>query len=337
MRPRKSSVNKVSKPAIIKRKNIGFKSIRKLTPDKIEEASSIDITGIPKSTLSRMESCRVQITRYTASNEKSNKHEEAKLFDSAVDTDDVDVNIRVSKDQIISDNSTMNTRAIGMKVDISSANSLLTSSIVSNIVISELEEVGDRETVTVEKRSAVSSPKILRRSARTKEINSNEVKKNVQIPKLGIGKQLVPIITPIQRANSIWVQLISQSFELSVGMIVCAKMKTFWPWPAQIIRFQNQKAKVKFFGDLREGCVEQKHCVPFNQCAFLAKSYIESIPTNSRNEYIKLLHSEYNVKTRPKFLKSLNIRGLYMQAIEDVGLYLDIKKSILREYISQIQ
>lgn len=146
--------------------------------------------------------------------------------DSAVDNDDVDVFIRVSKDQIFSENSTMNTsgvveghlkldQAIGMKVEISSANNLLKSSIVSNIVISKLVEFGDRETVTVENKSVISSPKFLRRSARTKEISSNEVTKNVQISKPVIRKQLVPIITPIQRANSIWIQLISQSFELS--------------------------------------------------------------------------------------------------------------------------
>lgn len=326
------TIRNILRPTISRRKNHVFKNVQTLTPQQIEEASSIDTTGIPASILEKMESCQVRLTRYTS------KELEPLNVETADVTDDVEINIKVSKDQLsptvhtsCDKKSERNNESIGMKVEIFSTNSVLANTIISDIVISKLEFTANEVTETN------SSPKIVRRSARNKEIKATASEKPNLIIKPVIDKQVIPVVTPLQRANSIWIQLISQSYELSLGTIICAKMKTFWPWPAQITRFQNTKVKVKFFGDLREGCVERKSCIPFNKCAFLVKSYIESIPLNSRNEYLKLLHTEYNEKDRPKFLKSLNIRGLYMQAIEDVGLYLEIKKSILREYMSEIR
>lgn len=68
----------------------------------------------------------------------------------------------------------------------------------------------------------------------------------------------VKVITPIKRAGIHWATLMKNNHEISVGSIVLAKMNTFWPWPAQIIRFNKSKAQIRFFGDLTTGSVSKK-------------------------------------------------------------------------------
>lgn len=114
-------------------------------------------------------------------------------------------------------------------------------------------------------------------------------------------------------------------------------MSGFWPWPAQIIQnIGKKRVRVKFFGDLTKGSVECKQCVPYRECGVLLRFYMQSIPVEKRNEYLERLHSEYNEETRSIFIKFLDRRAIYMQAIEDISLYLESKESMLQGLLSSI-
>lgn len=210
------------------------------------------------------------------------------------------------------------------------------SSVSNNLLSHEhMKESQHSKKNVREVESAVSSPIILRRSNRNK-VNKAVDKAEITAPQIQ-AEVTVPVLSPLQRANLSWIKLISESFHLSLGTIVCAKMNTFWPWPAQIICFNNSRIKVRFFGDFTYGSIDKKQCVPFNKCSAVILFYIESIPPKSREEYLKLLHHEYNEKERSSYLKRLNRRALYMQAVEDVGIYLDMKKSVLCELLSALK
>lgn len=75
-------------------------------------------------------------------------------------------------------------------------------------------------------------------------------------------RKSIQIITPKQMANIIWTELTTKSFDVHIGMVVCSKMPSFWPWPSQVINIKGKKARVRFFGDLKEGNVQTFQCVP---------------------------------------------------------------------------
>lgn len=104
----------------------------------------------------------------------------------------------------------------------------------------------------------------LRRSERH-SIKSTTKTPPQSIPIPASRKQLRPI-TPLQTANILWKKLVDTKIEVKIGMVVLAKMSTFWPWPARILSFNKKKARVRFFGDLKEGSVNISVCVPFYLC-----------------------------------------------------------------------
>lgn len=144
------------------------------------------------------------------------------------------------------------------------------------------------------------------------------------------------VITPIQRAGIHWATLVNNNYEISVGSIVLAKMNTFWPWPAQIIRFNKSKAHIRFFGDLTTGSVSKKNCVPYQKCALVINFYLEAIPVHLRLEYMKLLHKEYNVDARSNYTRNMDLRAKFMQAVDDIGLYLELGESVLEQYLKKL-
>lgn len=144
------------------------------------------------------------------------------------------------------------------------------------------------------------------------------------------------VITPIQRAGIYWETLIKNNYEISVGSIVLAKMNTFWPWPAQIIRFNKSKAHIRFFGDLTTGSVTKRNCVPYQKCSLVIHFYLEAIPLHLRFEYMKLLHKEYNVDARSNYTMKMNLRAKFMQAVDDIGLYLELKTSFLEGFLKKL-
>lgn len=131
----------------------------------------------------------------------------------------------------------------------------------------------------------------------------------------------VQAITPIQKANILWNQLSSQSWRIDVGSLACAKMATFWPWPAQITRIDKNKAYVKFFGDLRHGVVEKKHCVPYHLCHSVVFHYLQSLELKQRKKWELEIDLVLDEENRSKLIKSMPLRILYLQATKDIEYY----------------
>lgn len=65
-------------------------------------------------------------------------------------------------------------------------------------------------------------------------------------------------------------------------------------------------------------------------------SYLEAIPNHLRLEYMKLLHKEYNVDARANYTSNMDLRAKYMQAVHDIGLYLELGSSLLEEYLKKV-
>lgn len=133
------------------------------------------------------------------------------------------------------------------------------------------------------------------------------------------------IIGAIQMINLIWRELTSKNFELKVGMIVCAKMKTFWPWPSRIIKFNRNQAVLKFFGDFKTGSVNKMNCIPFIHCHSVVLNYVKSIKIEQRTQWI----NELDETSDPSKRHSMPIRQLFLQSIRDVEISLGLSNSIL--------
>lgn len=124
-----------------------------------------------------------------------------------------------------------------MTIKISSTTPKLADKILSSVSITE-------EMVHTESSSINSSNNgtmevgetVLRRSSRKRAIKEDIIQNKDVFERT---KKQIVTLTPIQRANIVWCELISKDYALSVGSIVCAKMNGFWPWPAQIISFQK--------------------------------------------------------------------------------------------------
>lgn len=161
----------------------------------------------------------------------------------------------------------------------------------------------------------------LRRSERKKAFKEVEHKETIVIP----TKTIAQIITPTQMSNIMWRELTTKNFQLIVGMIVCGKMATYWPWPAQIIEFKKKKAVLKFFGDFRKGSVDKVNCVPFHCCHSVVLNYTKTIPKDQLTKYLDGLDEDMNPEKR----KNMPLRQLFLQSIRDVEISMGITYSIL--------
>lgn len=106
-----------------------------------------------------------------------------------------------------------------------------------------IDKTGSENTVLVSVTKAdreIEDP--IRRSARVKKPMKMEVSVDVQPTPISKNRA---IISSAQMTTILWRELTMQFTEIDIGMIVCAKMSTFWPWPAQITRFQRDRAHVK--------------------------------------------------------------------------------------------
>lgn len=65
-------------------------------------------------------------------------------------------------------------------------------------------------------------------------------------------------------------------FNLMVGEIVLAKMRTYSPWPAKIMEINVKKAKVYFFGTNNHGDVNLFDCVPASECGAVISKLLDS-------------------------------------------------------------
>lgn len=165
-----------------------------------------------------------------------------------------------------------------------------------------------------------------RRSARN-PIKTKPLAETMPIP--SSKKQLKPI-TPLQTANILWKKLVDNKIDVRIGMIVLAKMTTFWPWPAQILNFNKKKARVKFFGDLREGSVDRSACIPFYSCDSVIFNYLISIPESKRNEFKNSLFESLDEPSRKVAIQCMPIQKLFIQAIRDVEIVLNVPESMLK-------
>lgn len=162
----------------------------------------------------------------------------------------------------------------------------------------------------------------MRRTGRTqKVVEKYDSTKDIQ-PKTN---KAVHIITPVQMSNIIWRELTTKCTDVKVGMIVCAKMATYWPWPAQIINIKNKNARVKFFGDLREGNVQKFQCVP------LIYNYLRTIDDETRRCWYSDLIGSLDISSRGR-VKHFPIRKLYLQAVKDVEIYFNSEVKLLNNF-----
>lgn len=127
----------------------------------------------------------------------------------------------------------------------------------------------------------------------------------------------IQIITPIQMANIIWTELTTKSFDVHIGMVVCSKMPTFWPWPSQVINIKGKKARVRFFGDLKEGNVQIFQCVPLMHCHGLIFNYIRTIEEQTRKSWYEDLATVLDASAR----SNVPLKKMYLQAVKDIQTY----------------
>lgn len=170
----------------------------------------------------------------------------------------------------------------------------------------------------------------LRRSQRNKNILGDIVGSSqiAPISKTPVQKQLKPI-TPLQTANILWQKVIGTQPSVEIGMIVLAKMTTFWPWPARIVGFSKKNARVMFFGDFKEGTVDKTLCVPFFNCDAIVYHHVQSIPIKQREDYKSKLFDSMDSSLRNHAIRMMPLKHLYLQAIRDVEILLRISNSIL--------
>lgn len=172
--------------------------------------------------------------------------------------------------------------------------------------------------------SPIPSEQVIRRSSRAKKATTSKVQETAD----KTTTKNKAIISATQMSTILWRELTMRFTELSVGMIVCAKMSTFWPWPAQIVRFQRDRVYVKFFGDLRTGSVPKNQCVPYPHCQNIIQNYVSSIDNKTKEVFKKNIIDNLT-KSRNDFLKKMSLKVTYLQSLRDVEIYLEFKDSFL--------
>lgn len=179
---------------------------------------------------------------------------------------------------------------------------------------------GDKEEINIDDSNALP-----RRSKRIRR----EVDDKMPIieKKPAIVRKNNQIITPTQMSNIIWAELTSKNVEICVGMLVCAKMRTFWPWPAIVLNIKGKKVRVKFFGDLREGSINKYQCVPFAECHHLVFGYVTNIQKEQRCEWYKNAFPMLNRDV--KLTKGFPQKKLYLQSLKDVEAFTGFSFPIL--------
>lgn len=156
----------------------------------------------------------------------------------------------------------------------------------------------------------------LRRSQRLHDaVVRSSIPKPILNAEISIRNSSKQIVTPTQMSNILWKELISRNNDIAVGMIVCAKMATYWPWPAQLLSFKGKKARIRFFGDYREGTVDKIQCVPYIHCHSLIFNYIRTIEPLKRKAWIKDLDEIADVSKRRQQIAGFQIKKIFMQAV----------------------
>lgn len=171
----------------------------------------------------------------------------------------------------------------------------------------------------------------LRRSKRVEDAVARSTipkpKSNAEIISKNSFRQ---IITPTQMTNILWKELISRNNKIAIGMIICAKMATYWPWPAQLLSFKGKKARIRFFGDYREGTVDKMQCVQYMDCHSIIFNYIHTIESAKRKIWINDLDETADISKRRQHIAGFQIKKLYMQAVRDVEVHLNFPISLLK-------
>lgn len=169
-----------------------------------------------------------------------------------------------------------------------------------------------------------------RRSARVKSLKNNSVEPPTIEPSTvtKIEKKVSSVISPVQMTNLLWRELLARDFNIDVGQIVCAKMSTYWPWPAIILGFNRNRAKIRFFGDLREGSVAKLQCIPFYQCKRIIYNYVNSIDNATKQKW-KVAMIEDLDKPRRQIIANMSLKQLYLQSVRDVELYFNQNDSFI--------
>lgn len=361
LRPRKAS-SKVLKPK--QRKYGDRNSMKKVPIQKIVEACQSDAVDIDESSLSKVRSCSIQLEKLKDISNYMTMNNSPTASDTLSENKkhkSIEINFKISSRRIVSQNEAriknryddfneeqllvdfdhkhLNVESPEMLIQISPKDLEVANEVITNFSISKDQHATDMSFERIDQTliqnnttDSTSSLPILRKSARNRSIKNDKIDEPVRKISRENSSKKVEVLTSVQRAKVIWSQLITKDFSSNVGTIVCAKMRTYWPWPAQIIRIQSsKKVRVRFFGDLRQGTVDKRQIVPYKECAVVVKCYLESIPKDLRNGYMTLLHKEYDETSRSAYLVNMNIRALYMQAVEDIALYLETNNSILRE------
>lgn len=355
---------------VIQRRKNSRKSPKKIPVQQIVGACQSNGADISQSALAKLRSCSVQLTKlknYTKEH-ISDKHASQT---GVVDDEQIEINLKISSRKaspisplstkiqnqslininnsgeerfVVIDHEHLEVESCGMTIEISSEKLEVVKEVLTNFSttkdeVSSIESTG-KSNQTLNNNSALidsnDSLPVLRKSARNRLLKEGAIqtleKANERYEEIQTKK--VQVLSSIQRTKIIWSQLIARDFKPSVGTIVCAKMNTFWPWPAQIIRIQSsKKVRVLFFGDLTQGTVDKTQCVPYKECAAVIRLYLESIPKDLRLQYLELLHPHYDENNRSAYLVHMSRRALYMQAVEDIGLYLELNISFLREIL----
>lgn len=135
------------------------------------------------------------------------------------------------------------------------------------------------------------------------------------------------VISITQMSSILWRELTLQGIDVKIGMVVCAKMTTFWPWPAQVTNFNRNKAHVKFFGDFREGSVPKSQCVPFIMCHHIIFNYLSSIDKKTKDSFRKNVIDSLSA---PRLaIRSKPLKHQYLQSVKDVEMYLGSQQTLL--------
>lgn len=172
-----------------------------------------------------------------------------------------------------------------------------------------------------------------RRSLRYKKLPDISASQTTKTDAPKTKQKALSIITPIQMSNILWRELTCRGFEIKVGCIVLAKMATFWPWPAQVTNLNSKRAHVKFFGDLRVGSIERFQCVPYFDFHSVVFNYLQTINEIHLIKWIKMLDNKLDEVNRPKIIRGMCLRQLYLQAVRDIEVYLKCERSMIDSLI----
>lgn len=89
------------------------------------------------------------------------------------------------------------------------------------------------------------------------------------------AKVATALITPSDlTAASLWKFLKTDVPEIAPKLLCLAKMNTFSPWPAMVLKVLGKRSEVYFFGDGKTGVVNTSEIVPFERCSVLVKKYL---------------------------------------------------------------